>query len=116
MSTTCIALIIPGRISEPVRVEAVEPSLLTLQKLVSGDIEAVTRGDWHVYLNAEGVIANLPHNLRAAQLMYDSGLDLAGVARGTAVFLGRGDHGKEADAPVHHIQRAEELFDTRLAG
>lgn len=115
MSTTVTVLIIPARISEPVRVETVEPSLQTLRNLVGGDIETVTRGDWDVYLNAEGVIANLPPNLRAAQLMYDCGLDLAGVARGTAVFLGHGDHGEEADAPQHLIGLAEELFFARLA-
>ncbi|AOT03014.1 DUF3846 domain-containing protein [Arthrobacter sp. U41] len=114
MSTKYRALIIPVRISEPVRVETVEPDLHTLQGLVGGDIEAVTRGDWHVYLNAEGVISNLPPNLRAAQLMRDCGLDLAGVARGTAVFLGHGPHGAEADAPRHLIRLAEDLWDTKL--
>ena len=115
MSTTYTALIIPSRTSEPVRTEELDPSLPTLQNLVGGDIEAVTRGDWHVYLNAEGMITNLPPNLRAAQLMYDCGLDLAGVARGTAVFLGHGNHGEEADTPEHLIRLAEELFDTELA-
>jgi hypothetical protein len=115
MNTTYTALIIPARTSEPVRTEHLDPSLPALQNLVGGDIEAVTRGDWHVYLNAEGMITNLPANLRAAQLMYDCGLDLSGVARGTAVFLGHGNHGEEADAPEHLIRLAEELFDTPLA-
>lgn len=114
MRTTCKALIIPARISEPARVEAVSPDPHTLQSLVGGDIEAVTRGDWHVYLNADGVLANLPPNLRAAQLMYDCGLDLSGAARGTAVFLGRGDHGGDADVPQHLIRLAEDVFDARL--
>ena len=47
--------------------------------------------------------------------MYACGLDLAGVARGTAVFLGHGNHGEEADTPEHLIRLAEELFDTPLA-
>lgn len=115
MRTTYAALIIPSRISEIVRVEPVESSLRTLQGLVGGDIEVVTRGDWRVYLNAEGVISNLPANLRAAQLVYECGLDLAGVARGTAVFLGQGDRGQVCDVPAHLIRRAEDLFDTRLA-
>ena len=114
MRTTFKALIIPARISEPVRVQDVSPDLPTLRRLVGGHIEKVTRGDWHVYLNAEGVIANLPPNLRAAQLMNDCGLDLAGVARGTAVLLGHGDHGEEADAPKHLIRLAENLLDTKL--
>ena len=114
MSTKYTALIIPARVSEPVRVEPIEPGLRTLQSLVGGDIEVITRGDWHVYLNAEGVIAGLPLNLRAAQLMYDCGLDLSGVARGTAVFLGHGDHGEDADVPNHLVRLAEDFFDTRL--
>ncbi|HEX9088455.1 MAG TPA: DUF3846 domain-containing protein [Arthrobacter sp.] len=114
MSNKYTALIIPALISEPVRVETVEPGLRTLQNLVGGDIETVTRGDWNVYLNAEGVISNLPRNLRAAQLMYDCGLDLSGVARGTAVFLGHGRRGEEADVPEHLIRLAEEFFGTKL--
>lgn len=99
MSSRYTALIIPARISDPVRLETLEPGLRTLQDLVGEEIERVTRGDWHVYLYAEGVISNLPLNLRAAQLTYDCGLDLSGVARGTAVFLGHGGHGEEADVP-----------------
>ena len=114
MRTACKALIIPARISEPARVENVSPHVHTLQSMVGGDIEAVTRGDWRVYLNAEGVIANLPPNLRAAQLMRDCGLDLAGVARGTAVFFGHGNHGEETDVPQHLIRLAEDLWDTKL--
>lgn len=109
------ALIIPARVSEALRVQPIDARLETLQNLVGGDIESVTRGDWHVYLNAEGTIISMPSNLRAVQLMYDCGLDLAGVARGTAVFLGHGDHGEEADVPEHLIRQAEQLFDTRLA-
>jgi hypothetical protein len=110
MSTTCRALIIPARTGEPIRTEHLDTSLTTLQSLVGGDIETISRDHWHVYLNAEGVISNLPPNLRAAQLMYDCGLDLAGVARGTAVFLGHGDHGEETDAPKHLINLADQLF------
>jgi hypothetical protein len=115
MTSTCTALIVPARFSEPVRVENLIPDLRTLQTLVGGDIESVTRGDWRVYLNADCMIADLPSNLRAVQLMYDCGLDLADVARGTAVFLGKGDHGGDSDVPVHLIRRAEQLCDTSLA-
>ena len=108
------ALILPARISEPVRIESVEAGLKALQDLVGGEIEAVTRGDWVVYLNADGVLADLPPNLRAAQLMRDCGLDLAGAARGTAVFLGHGSHGDAADAPDHLIRRAEDLYGGRF--
>lgn len=115
MNTTYTALIIPARITEPVRVEPIEAGLENLQDLVEGGIESVTRGDWHVYLNAEGMIRNLPLNLRAAQLMYDCGLDLAGAARGQAVFLGDDEHGRDADVPQHLLRRAEELFSMERA-
>jgi hypothetical protein len=114
MRSTHKALILPARTSEPVRVENVEAGLRALEDLVGGEIETVTRGDWDVYLRAEGVIGNLPLNLRAAELMRDCGLDLAGAARGTAVFLGRGSHGEQADAPEHLIRRAEDLCGDRL--
>lgn len=114
MTTKYTALIIPARISEPVRLDTIETDQRTLQGLVGGDLETVARGNWHVYLNADGVTANLPANLRAAQLMYDCGLDLSGVARGTAVILGHGDHGQDTDVPEHLIRLAEEFFDTRL--
>jgi hypothetical protein len=114
MKTTYTALIIPARMSEPVRVDTIEAGLWTLQGLVGGDIQAITRGDWQVYLNADAVVANLPPNLRAAQLMNDCGLDIAGITRGTAVFLGQGDHGAEAGVPRHLIRLADHLFDVRL--
>lgn len=115
MSTISTALIIPARTNEPVRVGPIETTLKNLQELVNGGIESVTRGDWHVYLNAEGVIKDLPPNVRAAQLMYDCGLDLAGAARGPAVFLGNDDHGGEQDVPDHLVRRAGELFGVPLA-
>ena len=110
MRTMYTALILPARISEPVRVESLEAGRKALEDLVGGEIEVITRGDWDVYLNADGVIADLPPNLRAAQLMRDRGLDLAGAARGTAVFLGHGSHGEVADAPEHLIRLAENLY------
>lgn len=115
MTSTCTALIVPARVSEPVRIEILKPDMRTLRSLVGGEIQSVARGDWHVFLNAEGVIADLPPNLRAVQLMLDCGLDLADVARGTAVFFGQDDHGEESDVPGHMVRRAEQLWDTRLA-
>lgn len=114
MRTMYTALILPARISEPVRVQSVDAGLRALEDLVGGEFETVTRGDWDVYLNADGMIANLPPNLRAAELMRDCGLDLADAARGTAVFLGHGSHGGAADAPGHLIRRAEDLYGGRL--
>ena len=115
MNTKFTALIIPASTEEPVRVAPIEATEPNLRKLVQGDLESVMRGDWHVYLNAEGVIRNLPLNLRAAQLTYDSGLDLAGAARGCAVFLGNDGHREETDVPEHLLKRAEELFGMPLA-
>jgi hypothetical protein len=110
MSTTCTALIIPAQLNDAVRVTTIDAKLDTLQNLVGGHIESVSRGDWHVYLNAEGHMLNLPPNLRAASLMHEVGLDLADAARGVAVFLGRTEQGYEADVPAHLIRRAEYLF------
>lgn len=115
MSTTHTALIIPARTSQTIRIERINTSPDALQLLVGGPLETITRGDWQVCLNAEGMITDLPSNLRAAQLMYDSGLDLAGLARGTAVFLGNGDHGVETEVPEHLIRLAQQLFDVRGA-
>jgi len=114
MRTMYTALILPVRTSEAVRVQNIDVGRRALEDLVGGEIETVTRGDWDVYLNADGVIANLPPNLRAAELMRECGLDLADAARGTVVFLGRGSHGEAADAPGHLIRRAEELYGGRL--
>jgi hypothetical protein len=115
MSTTCIALIVPDQLSQPVRVESLEPSLENLQRLVGGDVESVARGDWHIYFNSAGRINNLPPNLRASQLMHECGLDLADAARGTAVFLGHAGHGAEADVPGYLIRRATTFFGAPLA-
>lgn len=110
MSKTCTALIVPDQLNQSVRVEPLEPSLENLQLLVGGDMESVVRGDWHVYFNSFGRINDLPPNLRASQLMHEYGLDLVGVARGTAVFLGHGTHGAEADVPEYLIRRAITMF------
>jgi hypothetical protein len=96
------------------RIEQVEADLQALEALVGGPLESVIRGDWHVYLNAESVTMLLPVNFRAGQLMHECGLDLDGI-RGTAVFLGRGEHGAEADIPEHLARLAEELFGSPLA-
>jgi hypothetical protein len=115
MSTTCIALIVPDQLNQPVRVESLEPSLENLRRLIGGDVESVARGDWHIYFNSVGRINNLPPNLRAGQLTHECGLDLADAARGTAVFLGHALHGAEADVPDYLIRRATALFGAPLA-
>ncbi|MGN8129754.1 DUF3846 domain-containing protein [Paenarthrobacter sp. 22069] len=111
---TYTALVVPANNAEPLRIEQVAADLQALEALVGGPLESVIRGDWHVYLNAESVITLLPLNVRADQLMHECGLDLNGI-RGTAVFLGRGEHGAEADIPDHLARLAEELFGAPLA-
>ncbi|WP_457948903.1 DUF3846 domain-containing protein [Pseudarthrobacter sp. alpha12b] len=113
-SRTYTALVVPASTSEPIRIAQVEADPQALEALVGGPLESVIRGDWHVYLNAESVTMLLPVNFRAGQLMHECGLDLGGI-RGTAVFLGRGDHGAEADIPDHLPRLVEELFGVPLA-
>jgi len=111
---TYTALVVPASNSEPMRTEQVTADLHALEALVGGPLESVIRGDWHVYLNVESLTLLLPVNYRAGQLMHECGLDLDGI-RGTAVFLGRGEHGAEADIPEHLARLAEELFGSPLA-
>jgi hypothetical protein len=47
--------------------------------------------------------------------MREAGVELDEAIHGTAVFLGRGGPGEEADAPRHLIRLAEQLFDLPLA-
>lgn len=115
MSTICTALVIPARLSEAPRTVALDATPDTLQRLVGGHLESVSRGDWHVYLNAEGHLMNLPPNIRAAQLIHEAGLDLSDAARGTAVFLGRTGRGAESNVPEHLLRRAAEMFGSPLA-
>jgi hypothetical protein len=115
MSTTCMALVIPARLNEALRTVALDATPEGLQGLVGGHLESVSRGDWHVYLNAEGYSMNLPPNIRAAQLIHEAGLDLSDAARGTAVFLGRTERGGEADVPEHLLRRAAEMFGSPMA-
>lgn len=103
------ALIIPAKSNELPRLERLDLQSDTLEKLVGGPAEALIRGDWHVYLNADGEMFTLPPNLRASQLMHECGID-GHPARGTAVFLGRGGHWQEADVPEHLVRLAEHLF------
>ena len=111
MNTTSYkALIIPAAPTHPIRLQNLETAPGTLESMVNGEVEAVIRGDWYVYLNAEGRAADLPVNLRAAQLMHDCGVDVEVVPHGTAVFIGRGKNWCAADVPEHLVRRAEHLF------
>ncbi|WP_224047782.1 DUF3846 domain-containing protein [Arthrobacter sp. NicSoilB4] len=115
MLQTNRALIIPARLSHPVRVEEIDTSLATRQALVEGNVGAITGTGWHIYLNDEADFIPLPLNARAEVLIREAGLHLEETVSGTVVFLGHGNNGDEADAPAHLLRLAERLFDTALA-
>lgn len=106
----CTALIIPADLNEPVRVETIDAGLEKLQTLVGGNIEAVSRGDWHFYLNEEGKILDLDWNRRAALLVLQETGELADLYCGNAVFLGEARDGGEGDVPRDLIDLAQQLF------
>ena len=110
-----IALIVPAPLRQPVRIERIEATLLTRQRLLEGNVEAITCNGWHVYLNDEAGSIPLPLNSRAEVLLREAGLEIEQPVRGTAVLLGHDAHGEEKDAPPHLLQLAEQLFDTALA-
>ncbi|MET1087529.1 MAG: hypothetical protein ABWY04_10465 [Arthrobacter sp.] len=101
------ALIIPAESIEPLRLEHLEGLPRDLEHLVGGPVEGIIRGDWHVYLNADG--HSSPPNLRATQLLRECGAD-GHLARGTAVFLGRGKQWEDTDVPEHLVRLAEQHF------
>ena len=113
MNTAYNALIVPARLTQPVRIATVDTDMAALQKLVAGNIDSLASRDWHVYLNDEG--SRLPRNDRAEVLIREAGIDLGDTLNGTAVFLGHGRRGDESDAPRHLIRLAEQLFDVPLA-
>ncbi|MDQ0241441.1 hypothetical protein [Arthrobacter bambusae] len=109
-----MALIVPANLSKPVRVELIDTRRTTLQVILDGDLESVTCGDWHVYVNTDAMARNLHRNLRATALLHDVGLDLAGICQRNVIFLGHNEHGYEDHVPGYLIRRAEDLFDTTL--
>ncbi|AFR31305.1 hypothetical protein [Arthrobacter sp. Rue61a] len=111
MLTHRIALYIPSRLSENVTVASLDARHSSLQIIVGGGLECIARADWQVYLNAETQTTG-PSNVRAAQLLHETGLDLP--VTGNAVFLGREGLSHDVDVPEYLIRRAEALFDTRL--
>ncbi|MBU8869205.1 hypothetical protein [Paenarthrobacter aromaticivorans] len=107
-----IALFVPSRLSENVAVATIDARHPSLQIIIGGELECIARGDWQVYLNAQAQ-TNGPSNVRAVQLLHETGLDLP--VTGNAVFLGRAGLTHDTDVPEYLIRRAETLFDTRLA-
>ena len=115
--STSTALIIPASQGEPARVETIDTGLDNLQKIVQGNIEAVTGDDWHFYLNEEGKILGLEPNRRAMHLVLANTGVLADVYCGDVVVLGETPDGGEGNVPDHLIELAAELFNvTQLVG
>jgi hypothetical protein len=113
MNTSFKALIVPARLVHPVHLGLVQLDLPALQRLAGGEVGVVAGGHWHVYLDSGG--NRYTENVRAEVLMREAGVELEEAIHGTAVFLGRGGLGEEADAPRHLIRLAEQLFDLPLA-
>jgi hypothetical protein len=113
MNTSCNALVVPARLAYPVHIKAVELDLAALQRVAAGDVGVITGGDWHVYLDCE--VNRIAQNLRAEVLIREAGIDVGNALHGSALFLGHGNPGGEADAPRHLIRLAEQLFDMPLA-
>ncbi|GAP61392.1 hypothetical protein AHiyo1_50920 [Arthrobacter sp. Hiyo1] len=111
MIRKCIALVVPARLGEDVTARSLDVRYGTLQALY-GPRDCIVRGDWQAYLRADNG-GNLGPNLRAMQLLHETGLYLPEVA-GNALFLGSTEHGWATDAPEHLIRLAERLFDMRL--
>lgn len=107
-----IALVVPARLSEEVTAGVMDVRHGTLQAILSGELDCIVQEDWQVYLRADS--ADLRPNVRATQLLHETGLYLPGVA-GNAIFLGRAEHGWDTDTPAHLLRLADQLFDTRLA-
>lgn len=103
-----VALIVhPDGITEA---RQLDPDLPTIQALVGGHIEAVSPadGDWHAYVNEEGVWQGLPANPQATALAIAAGwAPLPGdFLKGTAVFLGDGPDGTETHCPAPLLHAA----------
>jgi hypothetical protein len=108
-------LIIPERLSERIRTERIEPAMEMHQSLVEGNVEAISGRGWHALLNDQAIHIPLPLNPRAEVLIREAGTPVENTVSGTAVFLGHGSSGNDADVPDHLVRLAERLFETRLA-
>jgi hypothetical protein len=109
------ALIIPPRLSHPIRVEEIDTSLPARQALVEGNVGAITGPGWHAFLNDEADFIPLPLNARAEVLIREAGVPIEETVSGTVVFLGHGHDGGDTDIPAPLLRLAERLFNTALA-
>lgn len=113
MNTSFQALVVPYRLTHPVHIRPVELDPAALQRVAAGEIGFISSKDWHAYLDTEG--SRSFENVRAEVLIREAGVDLEETIRGTAMCLGQGSRGEDADAPRHLIRLAERLFDLPLA-
>jgi hypothetical protein len=113
MNTSFTALVVPAPLAHPVHILPVELDVEALRRVAAGDIGHVAGADWHLYLDSEGI--KYTENLRAEVLIREAGIDVEETLHGTALFLGQAESGDHADAPLHLIRLAEQLFDMPLA-
>lgn len=82
-------------------VEEVEPTLNALKGILDGGwLEAIGGEGWHAYIDEEGKLKQLPVNEPATYLAFMCGWRAHDYLCGTAIFLGNGDDGQEADVPA----------------
>ena len=110
-----VALIVPARLDERVRLEEIGQMLEVRQLLVEGNVEAINGKGWHVLLNDQAIHVPLPLNPRAEVLIREAGTAVEDSVSGNAVFLGHGNGGLEEDVPDSLVGLAERLFEVRLA-
>lgn len=86
-------LLIPADPNRPVVAQDVQPKLEKLRETIGGGwLEAITRDDWHMYVDEEGLLKELPQNQRASKLARRTLV-------GDAIVLGHTAQGDEANVP-----------------
>jgi hypothetical protein len=113
MNTSFNALVVPARLTHPVHMRALTLDAAALQRVAAGEVGFIAGSDWHVYLSNQGTGSS--PNVRAEVLIREAGVDLDHTVHGTAMFLGGGLRGEEADVPRHLVRLAEQIFDLPLA-
>lgn len=102
MSTKTVkAIIIPADSTRDISCTRIEPNLTTLQNLVGGYIEGVTRNGAVAYMHEEGKLAGLQANPRATAFMLDQCMIFAfDLVVGDVILLGTNAEGEEQDVPA----------------
>jgi hypothetical protein len=101
MPSIITALHVPAELDQPVRLVKIAPTLDTLQSLVGGYIEAVTRDGVAAYINDEGKHMGLPTNARATSYMLDARMIFPfDLVVGDLVLVGVDADGMDTDIPA----------------